>query len=60
MSWKRFQLVSEIPVTWGLIWMLVKKKLNKQPYHMTISFHYKEAGDCKLTGAQIEFGRPII
>lgn len=60
MSWKRFQQVGEIPVTWGLIWNLVKKKFKKQPYHMTISFHYKEAGDCKLTGAQIEFGRPII
>ena len=59
-NWKQFQQVSEIPITWSLVWMLIKKKLTKQSYQLTISFHYKEAGDCKLTGAQLEFGKGII
>jgi hypothetical protein len=58
-NWKRFQQVSEIPITWSLVWMLIKKKLTKQSYQLTISFHYKEAGEVKLTGAQIEFGKGI-
>jgi hypothetical protein len=56
MNWKQFNQVSEIPVTWDFIWTLIKKRFKKEPYHMTISFHYQESGDVKLTGAQLEFG----
>lgn len=55
-DWKQFQQASEVPVTWSFIWMLLKKKFKKEPYRMVISFTYKEAGDVKLTGAQIEYG----
>jgi hypothetical protein len=56
-NWKQFRQGSEIPVTLSFIWTLIKKWVKKEPYHMTISFHYKEGGDTKLTGAQIEFGK---
>lgn len=57
-GWKDFKQVSEIPVTFSLIWIMIKKWVKREPYHMTISFKYKEAGDCKLAGAQLEFGHP--
>lgn len=56
-DWKQFKQVSEIQVTWSVIWMMIKKWIKKEPYQMTISFHYKESGDVKLAGAQLEFGR---
>jgi len=58
-DWKQLQQVSEIPVTMSFIWTLIKKWVKKEPYHMTISFHYKETGSTQLTGAQIEFGKHI-
>ena len=59
-QWKQFRSVAEVQVTLSFIWSLVKMWIKRKPYYVTISFHYKEGGDVKLTGAQIEFGQPLI